>query len=73
MEAEDYQRIRNELGLSQAELARVLEVKNPVTISHWETGFRSPDPMKKKIYRILDAMDSTQKTEMIELLLKEGV
>ncbi len=49
MTAEELTRIRAELGLNQASLARFIGV-NPATISHYEAGKRPiPQPVGKLV------------------------
>ena len=50
MTANDIRALRTRHGLTQRELARRLRV-DPVTISRWETGTRSPD--KHSLERLL--------------------
>jgi len=52
-------RLREQLGLTQPELAKEIGV-HPITVSRWETGARSiPEPVAKLLQRMLAERKTT--------------
>ena len=63
--------IREHLGLKQAELAELLGVKNRVTITHFETGVRTPNVLTHALLEIFFKMKSGEFNRFKEKLLLE--
>lgn len=63
--------IREHLGLKQAELAELLGIKNRVTITHFETGFRTPNILIQALLEIFIQMKSSEFSRFQEKLLLE--
>ena len=53
MTANQFKRLRKELGLKQAEMAEQLEV-NESAVSYWETGARPIPPYIAKLIRYVE-------------------
>lgn len=47
-------RIRNQMNLTQAQLARLLDV-HPSTLSKWESGAEVPDLFKRRFVEVANA------------------
>jgi DNA-binding transcriptional regulator YiaG len=52
----DYAAIRKRWGLTQEQMAMLMEVSGKLVISHYERGFRSPSAVIRKLYRLLDEL-----------------
>jgi DNA-binding transcriptional regulator YiaG len=68
MKEKEFVRIRNDLGLNQAEMAELMDVSGLIIISHWENGFRNPNAMTQKIYRMLDQLPNNDRKKLLEWL-----
>lgn len=64
----DFAKIRKDLGLSQAQMSELLEVSGAIVISHWENGFRNPNAMTQKIYRMLDQLPNNDRKKLLAWL-----
>lgn len=67
LKTEDFKRIRVNLALSQEKMAEVLKVNHQV-VSHWETGFRNPSKIIKHIFHLLDTLDESGKSSLLNQL-----
>lgn len=68
MKPKDLADIRKRWSLTQEEMALLMEVSNKLTISHWETGFRSPGGIIKKLYRMLDQLPEPEAKRLLKQL-----
>lgn len=73
MSPTEFKAIRERLGLSQEELAKVLCLAGKKVISNIETGVRNPSGLAIIIMRILDEGSVTKRKELISLLSKYSV
>lgn len=63
--------IREHLELKQADLAELLGLKNRVTITHFETGVRTPNVLVQALLEIFFEMKSSEFNRFQEKLLLE--
>lgn len=57
---------REKLGLTQDELAQVLGLAGKKTISHFETGFRTPSPLISAVMSYLGSLPEKKAAAFIE-------
>ncbi len=68
MSPTQFKAIRERLGLSQEELARVLCLSGKKVVSNIETGVRNPGRLVVVIMQILDELSSKKAKELMGLL-----
>lgn len=68
MSPDQIKKIREKLGLTQAELAEVFGVSGKVPISHYETGFRSPSLLTLAFLSLLNSLPEKKAADLIELM-----
>lgn len=56
MEEKELTEIRRRWGLTQADMAQLMEVSSALIVSQWENGYRNPSGIVKKLYRLLDKL-----------------
>lgn len=71
MKSKRVKEIREHLGLKQVELAELLGLKNRVTITHFETGVRTPNVLVQALLEIFFEMKSSEFNKFQEKLLLE--
>jgi|JI9StandDraft_1071089.scaffolds.fasta_scaffold608926_2 DNA-binding XRE family transcriptional regulator len=59
-------KIREQLGLTQDDLAKVLGLAGKKTISHFETGFRTPSPLISAVMSYLESLPDRKAAAFIE-------
>ena len=71
MKPDEIKKLRENIGLSQTQLAQLLAV-SPSTISYWETGERNPQPIyEASIMQLNDKFyNSNKQDEIKEIILK---
>lgn len=68
MSPDQIKKIREKIGLTQAELAEILGVSGKVPISHYETGFRSPSLLTLAFLSLLNSLPERKTKDLIELI-----
>lgn len=68
MSPKQFKEIRKSLELSQDELAEILGVSGKMPISHYETGFRTPNLLTQALMSLLDSLPERKQAELIDLL-----
>jgi transcriptional regulator with XRE-family HTH domain len=68
MSPDQIKKIREKIGLTQAELAEILGVSGKVPISHYETGFRSPSLLTLAFLSLLNSLPEKKTKDLIELI-----
>lgn len=68
MNADKFKAIREKIGLTQEELAKLLGLSGRKPVSHFETGFRKPSPLIQAIMSLLDSLSERKAAELIEIL-----
>jgi len=68
MEPKELAEIRKRWGLTQAQMAELMEVSGKLIVSHWENGFRSPSAIVQKLYRMLDQLPKAEARKLLEVL-----
>lgn len=68
MSPDQIKKIREKIGLTQAELAGILGVSGKVPISHYETGFRSPSLLTLAFLSLLNSLPEKKTKDLIELI-----
>lgn len=63
-----FKAIREQLGLTQSDLAEFLGLSGQVPISHFETGFRTPSPLIAGLMSYLGRLSVRRAADMIEEL-----
>ncbi len=58
--------IREQLGLTQPELANFLGLSGKAPISHFETGFRTPSPLISAVMSYLGSLPEKKAAAFIE-------
>lgn len=53
-------KLRKRLQWSQTTMARALGIANPMTISHWETGVRTPTATAMRLLCLLDSLSEPE-------------
>ena len=53
MTKEDYKKIRLEAGLTQAQLASLLNLSSQNLVSKYESGYRTPSRQTQLLYKLL--------------------
>ena len=66
MSPKQFKETREKLALTQAELAQVLGLSGKMTISHFETGFRTPSPLISAIMGYLGSLTERKASAFIE-------
>lgn len=56
MDEKQLSKIRRIWGLTQADMAQLMEVSSALIVSQWENGYRNPSGIVKKLYRLLDEL-----------------
>jgi DNA-binding transcriptional regulator YiaG len=62
--------IRKRWGLTQAQMADLMEVSGKLIVSHWENGFRSPSSIVQKLYRMIDELPDHEAKQLVKWLEK---
>jgi DNA-binding transcriptional regulator YiaG len=65
---EQFKIIREKLGLTQVELARILGLSGGKPISHFETGFRTPSSLIAGLMSFLNSQTDRRALDLIEQL-----
>lgn len=68
MSPAEFKRIRNEMGLSQTELAEILGLSGRLPITHYETGVRNPSILIAALMRLLDQLSEKESRKLQEKL-----
>ena len=68
MEVKWISKIRKRWGLTQAEMARLMEVSSFLIFSQWENGYRNPSGIVKKLYRLLDELPEHDAKKLLDWL-----
>jgi DNA-binding transcriptional regulator YiaG len=63
-------RLRERFGISQAKFSRAIGVANPMTISHWETGIRTPQGPTQRFLTFLEKLPNADFKKATSLLKK---
>lgn len=66
MSPKQFKETREQLALTQDELAQVLGLAGKKTISHFETGFRTPSPLISAVMSYLGSLSERKAQEFIE-------
>ena len=66
MNPDDFKKIRNRLGLTQAELAMLLGVSGKSHVSHIETGVRQPGILVMALMAYLDSLSERRAKSFVE-------
>lgn len=66
MSPKHFKEIREQLGLTQPELANLLGLSGKMPISHFETGFRTPSPLISAVMSYLGSLSERKAQEFIE-------
>lgn len=66
MSPKQFKETREQLGLTQDELAQVLGLAGKKSISHLETGFRTPSPLIGAVMSYLGSLSERKAQEFIE-------
>lgn len=69
MRGSEFKDIRDELGLTQDELAEVLCLSGKVAISNIETGFRNPSLLTIVLMRVLSGLTKNRSKEFQKIIL----
>lgn len=64
MSPKDIKNLRTKLGLTQKDMAEALGVAK-LTISHYETGFRTPGPTLLILFMVLDSFSKKSALELL--------
>ena len=67
-EGDEVRRIREKLGLTRDELARLLCLSTYNSVMNIETGFRNPGKLTAKLLRYLDSISKPKALTLIEEL-----
>ena len=68
MSPDRFKKIREQLGLTQDELANVLGISGKRPISRYETGERTPDLLTQALMSLLESLPERESIELMELL-----
>lgn len=68
MKPTEFREIRERLGLTQKELSEILGLSSYMPVNHYESGFRQPSELIKRIMRILDHWPEKKSLELREAL-----
>lgn len=66
MSPKHFKEIREQIGLTQDELAQVLGLAGKKSVSHLETGFRTPSPLIGAVMSYLGSLSQRKAQEFIE-------
>lgn len=66
MSPKQFKETREQLGLTQPELAKLLGLSGKAPISHFETGFRTPSPLISAVMSYLGSLSERKAQEFIE-------
>lgn len=66
MKAEEVRRIREKLGMSREEFARLLCLSTYNSVMNIETGFRNTGKMTAKVLRYIDSLSKAKALAFIE-------
>ena len=66
MSPKHFKEIREQLGLTQSELAKLLGLSGKAPISHFEIGFRIPSPLISAVMSYLESLPERKATAFIE-------
>lgn len=66
MSPKQFKETRENLGLTQPELAKFLGLSGKAPISHFETGFRTPSPLISAVMSYLGSLSERKAQEFIE-------
>lgn len=66
MSPKQFKEIREQLGLTQPELARLLGLSGKAPISHFEIGFRTPSPLISAVMTYLESLPERKASAFIE-------
>lgn len=69
MKGTEFKKIREQLGLTQDELAEVLCLSSKTAISNIETGFRNPSLLIAVLMRLLSDLPPKRSKELQNLLI----
>lgn len=72
MKGSDFKKVREELGLSQDQLACLLGLSGKQAVSNIETGLRNPSPLVATILLVLLELPEKRSKELQSLLLSVG-
>ena len=72
MKPAEFREIRERLGLTQKELAEILGLSSYMPINHYESGFRQPSELIKRVMRIFDRWPEKKSNELREALKEMG-
>lgn len=67
MSPKQFKETREQLGLTQDELAKVLGLAGKKSISHLETGFRTPSPLISAVMSYLGSLSERKAQDLIEV------
>lgn len=68
MNPQTFKEIREHLGLTQLELSEVFGFTGFMAVSHYETGFRQPNPLIVALMKTLESLPEKRAVELMELL-----
>lgn len=71
MTPKEFRRIREHLGLTQPELAEMLGFSSYLSITHYESGFRTPGILVESLMRIFDEWPEKKSRELGDELLAQ--
>lgn len=66
MSPKQFKETREQLGLTQPELANLLGLSGKAPISHFETGFRTPSPLISAVMSYLGSLSERKAQDFIE-------
>jgi DNA-binding transcriptional regulator YiaG len=64
--------LRKKLSMPQSDMALYLGVKNKLTISHWENGFRSPSEPVRRLVKHLNSLSFVNAKRLLIDLQKQS-
>ncbi|MBI4924754.1 MAG: helix-turn-helix transcriptional regulator [Bdellovibrio sp.] len=64
--------LRKRLGWNQKQMAKAIGIADPNTISHWETGFRTPMGVSERLLLLLEKLRGKSLHQVIKQLEKIG-
>lgn len=64
MNPQEFRRIREHLGLTQPELAKILGLSGYIPVNHYESGFRTPSILIQSLMRIFDEWPEEKSQEL---------
>ncbi len=72
MTGTQFKGIRERLGLSQEELAKLLCLSGKTAVSNIETGFRNPSRLSAVLMRVFSGLSDSKFKELTTLILRSG-